>query len=314
MATWSSMRFSAFGTDCLVRVPGHADETREVLTAVRDRALTIHSEMSVFDPSSAVSRLNASSGTGWTAVPEDVARILARASEMGAVTDGAFDVTVGPLASLWKPCIREGRVPSSEEIARAREFVGWEHVRVDEAGLRVSLDAGTSVDLGGIAKGFAANEFERILRDNGVSDALLDLGGSVTVLGAPDESEAWTVGIQDPLAPTGVAAAQVRVSDTSVVTSGTNERFFVRGGVRYHHVVDPRTGSPTQTGLLGVTFIGPDALVADALATAALVAGATEAVGWARSLGLELVLVFEDGGVVSTSPSVIASPSRPTAR
>ena len=314
MATWSSMRFSAFGTDCLVRVPGHADETREVLAAVRDRAMTIHGEMSVFDPASAVSRLNASSGTGLTAVPEDVARILARASEMGAVTDGAFDVTVGPLASLWKPCIREGRVPSSEEIARAREFVGWEHVRVDEAGLRVSLDAGTSVDLGGIAKGFAANEFERILRDNGVSDALLDLGGSVTVLGAPDESEAWTVGIQDPLAPTGVAAAQVRVSDTSVVTSGTNERFFVRGGVRYHHVVDPRTGSPTQTGLLGVTFIGPDALVADALATAALVAGATEAVGWARSLGLELVLVFEDGGVVSTSPSVIASPSRPTAR
>ena len=314
MATWSSMRFSAFGTDCLVRVPGHADETREVLTEVRDRALTIHGEMSVFDPSSAVSRLNASSGTGWTAVPEDVARILARANEMGVVTDGAFDVTVGPLASLWKPCIREGRVPSSEEIARAREFVGWEHVRVDEAGLRVSLDAGTSVDLGGIAKGFAANEFERILRDNGISDALLDLGGSVTVLGAPDEAEAWTVGIQDPLAPTGVAAAQVRVSDTSVVTSGTNERFFVRGGVRYHHVVDPRTGSPTQTGLLGVTFIGPDALVADALATAALVAGATEAVGWARSLGLELVLVFEDGGVVSTSPSVIASPSRPTAR
>ena len=233
---------------------------------------------------------------------------------MGAVTDGAFDVTVGPLASLWKPCIREGRVPSSEEIARAREFVGWEHVRVDEAGLRVSLDAGTSVDLGGIAKGFAANEFERILRDHGVSDALLDLGGSVTVLGAPDEAEAWTVGIQDPLAPTGVAAAQVRVSDTSVVTSGTNERFFVRDGIRYHHVVDPRTGGPTQTGLLGVTFIGPDALVADALATAALVAGATEAVGWARSLGLELVLVFEDGGVVSTSPSVIASPSRPTAR
>ena len=314
MATWSSMRFSAFGTDCLVRVPGHADETREVLAAVRDRAMTIHGEMSVFDPVSAVSRLNASSGTGLTAVPEDVARILARASEMGAVTDGAFDVTVGPLASLWKPCIREGRVPSSEEITRARESVGWEHVRVDEAGLRVSLDAGTSVDLGGIAKGFAANEFERILRDNGISDALLDLGGSVTVLGAPDESEAWTVGIQDPLAPTGVAAAQVRVSDTSVVTSGTNERFFVRGGVRYHHVVDPRTGSPTQTGLLGVTFIGPDALVADALATAALVAGATEAVGWARSLGLELVLVFEDGGVVSTSPSVIASPSRPTAR
>ena len=243
-----------------------------------------------------------------------MARILARASEMGAVTDGAFDVTVGPLASLWKPCIREGRVPSSEEITRARESVGWEHVRVDEAGRRVALDAGTSVDLGGIAKGFAANEFERILRDNGISDALLDLGGSVTVLGAPDEAEAWTVGIQDPLAPTGVAAAQVRVSDTSVVTSGTNERFFVRGGVRYHHVVDPRTGSPTQTGLLGVTFIGPDALVADALATAALVAGATEAVGWARSLGLELVLVFEDGGVVSTSPSVIASPSRPTAR
>ncbi len=314
MATWSSMRFSAFGTDCLVRVPGYADETREVLTAVRDRALTIHGEMSVFDSSSAVSRLNASSGTGWTAVPEDVARILARANEMGAVTDGAFDVTVGPLASLWKPCIREGRVPSSEEIACAREFVGWGHVRVDEAGLRVSLDAGTSVDLGGIAKGFAANEFERILRDHGISDALLDLGGSVTVLGVPDEAEAWTVGIQDPLAPTGVAAAQVRVSDTSVVTSGTNERFFVRDGTRYHHVVDPRTGSPTQTGLLGVTFIGPDALVADALATAALVAGATEAVGWARSLGLELVLVFEDGGVVSTSPSVIASPSRPTAR
>ena len=314
MATWSSMRFSAFGTDCLVRVPGHADETREVLAAVRDRAMTIHGEMSVFDPVSAVSRLNASSGTGLTAVPEDVARILARASEMGAVTDGAFDVTVGPLASLWKPCIREGRVPSSEEITRARESVGWEHVRVDEAGRRVALDAGTSVDLGGIAKGYAANEFERILRDHGISDALLDLGGSVTVLGAPDEAGAWTVGIQDPLAPTGVAAAQVRVSDTSVVTSGTNERFFVRGGVRYHHVVDPRTGSPTQTGLLGVTFIGPDALVADALATAALVAGATEAVGWARSLDLELVLVFEDGGVVSTSPSVIASPSRPTAR
>jgi len=302
MATWASTRFAALGTNCLIRVRGTADEMRDTLEAARSRVTSIHDEMSIFDPSSAVSRLNDAAGTGWTSVPDDVVHVLARGRELGETTGGAFDVTVAPLAALWKPCIRRGCVPTPREVDRARRGVGWGHVRLDEAAHEVAIDAGTSIDLGGIAKGFAADEVVRILRERGVSDALVDLGGSITVLGSPEETGPWRVGIQNPLAPTGASATQVLVRDVSVVTSGTNERFFMRDGRRYHHVVDPSTGWPSRTGLLGVTVIARDALAADALATAILVASAQRGVGWVRALGLEAVLIFEDGGIVSTAP------------
>lgn len=302
MATWADTRFAALGTDCLIRVRGSADKMRDALEAARSRVMSIHDEMSVFDPRSVMSRLNGAAGTGWVPVSEDVARVLARGREAGETTGGAFDVTVATLAALWKSCIRRGRVPTSREVDLARQGVGWSHVRVNAAAHEAAIDAGTSVDLGGIAKGYAANEVVRTLRDRGVSDALVDLGGSITVMGSPGETGPWRVGIQNPLAPTGASAAQVLVRDASVVTSGTNERFFVHDGRRYHHVVDPRTGWPSQTGLLSATVIARDALEADVLATAILVAGARSGVGWVRALGLEAVLVFEDGGIVSTAP------------
>lgn len=302
MAMWASTRFAALGADCSIRVRGSANEMRSTLEAARSRVMSIHGEMSVFDPCSAVSRLNGAAGTGWVSIPEDVVLVLARGRELGEATDGAFDVTVAPLAALWKQCIRRGCVPAPQEVDCARRGVGWSHVRLDAAAREAAIDAGTSIDLGGIAKGFAANEVVSVLRDRGVSDALVDLGGSITVLGSPEETGPWRVGIQNPLAPTGASATQVLVRDVSVVTSGTNERFFVHDGQRYHHVVDPHTGWPSQTGLLSATVIARDALVADALATAILVAGARSGTNWVRALGLEAILIFEDGGIVSTAP------------
>jgi len=258
--------------------------------------------MNIFDPCSAVSELNEAAGTGWVSVSQDVALVLARGRELGEATEGAFDVTVASLAALWKPCIHRGCVPTPREVELARRSVGWSHVRLDATTHEVAIDVGTSIDLGGIAKGFVANEVVDILRDRGVSDALIDLGGSVTVLGSPGGREPWSVGVQNPLASTGAPTTHLLVRNASIVTSGTNERFFVHGGRRYHHVIDPRTGWPSQTGLLSATVIARDALVADVLATAILVAGAQSGVSWVRSLGLEAILIFEDGGVVSTAP------------
>ena len=132
------------------------------------------------------------------------------------------------------------------------------------------------MDLGGIAKGYAGDEARRILSENGVQDALINLGGNIVAMGCNPRGNPWRIGVQNPLRPRGESLLTLSVQDACVVTSGVNERFFMKNGVRYHHILDPRTGMPVQNSLLSATVISASGTDADALSTALFVTGGFE--------------------------------------
>jgi thiamine biosynthesis lipoprotein len=192
--------------------------------------------------------------------------LLRRSRRWSDMTGGAFDVTVGPLVSLWKEAERKGSLPAEGELMVARERVGMENLKIE--GDSVCLDRpGMSVDLGAIAKGAIIDEAVSVLRRRGVARGLVDAGGDVASFG---EGE-FRIGIQDPRDREKLMGA-VSIGEGGVVTSGDYERYATIGGKRYSHIVDPRTGEPAE-GPVSVTVIGPNATDADALATAISVMG-----------------------------------------
>ena len=284
--------FSALGTVNSIFIPGCAE------TAAADRAAArirqIQSLMSLFEPQSEVFKINSRSGEGFIRVGNDTIGLIKKAKRFSQITNGAFDITVGPLSSLWRAAIKRERLPCRDEIDAAAGLCGHNNIHID--GHFIALGKkGSSVDLGGIAKGYAADEVIRILKTGGIREALVNLGGNVAALGGP-----WTIGIQDPFRKTGHYLGTVELFDETAVTSGSNERYFEKGGRRYHHIIDTRTGYPANTGLASVTAIGDCSADMDALSTAAFVLGAEEGSGLLKKYGAEGVFVLDDRSVYVT--------------
>ena len=181
------------------------------------------------------------------AVSADTYSVIREAVAISRLGDGRFDLTVGPLVRLWGIGTDDARVPSPAEITAALGLVGWRDVELSEPDATVFLRRpGMAIDLGAIAKGYAADEAAAVLAAKGVKAALVDLGGNVLTLGAKPDGSPWRIGLQDPdpSVPRGSHIGIIEFEGSrSVVTSGTYERYFVRDGVRYHHLLDTATGS-----------------------------------------------------------------------
>jgi thiamine biosynthesis lipoprotein len=212
-------------------------------------------------------------------------------------TDGAFDITVAPLVELWGFFTDEPRLPSPEEVRENLALVGYERVALEDGKL-VKLVHGTRIDLGGIAKGYAVGEGIAALETRGITSALIDAGGDIYALGRRGD-DLWKVGIRSPRGEE--LLGYIEVEDLAVMGSGDYERFFMKDGVRYHHILDPSTGYPAMQ-VTGVTVVYPDPMMADAWATALFVAGPEKGIALAESEpDLETIMVKTDGGLaVST--------------
>ncbi len=218
---------------------------------------------------------------GAVNVSEETAEVIAEALYIAEETGGAFDPTIGALTKLWD-ITGDPRVPDAEEIESVLRLVDYRNVALD--GTNAALGkAGMRLDLGGIAKGYAADKAVKIYEKHGVERALLNLGGNIYVYGEKPGGEKFRIGIRDPLGAEGEIAAVISVSDTSVVTSGVYERFFESGGKIYHHIFDPKTGYPAENGLVSVTVVCKNSMRADALSTALFVLGLEEGLEYARS-------------------------------
>lgn len=240
-----------------------------------------------FDPASPVARVNAAAGRGEVAVPPEVAEAVELALFVARRTGGAFDPTVGPLVDAWGfgagfEQARPTRPPEAATIEAARRLVGYRDVRVERHGatVRVGLAReGMALDLGGIAQGYAADRAIRVLRQHGVRQALVDVGGEVAALGsrpaaARDEegpARGWRVGVRHPRDGRRLLTT-LQLADRAAATSGDYERYFEYAGRRFSHLISPFTGYPAR-GLVAATVIHPSAAVADALATAVMVLG-----------------------------------------
>ena len=247
-------------------------------------------------------RVNARAGAGAVSVSADTFSVLKEALAFSELSGGAFDVTVHPLVRLWGIGTEGAAIPDAEQLSAALELVDYRAVQLNPDDTSILLpQPGMGVDVGGIAKGYAADEAARILKEAGIKSALLDFGGNIVTVGHKPDGSLWRIGIQVPDASRGDFLGIATVADQSIVTSGTYERFFEQGGVRYHHILDTRTGYPVQNGLTSVTIITTASIEADALSTAVFALGLEEGYPLAEALSdVEAIFVTDDGGVYIT--------------
>ena len=245
------------------------------------------------DPDSDVGRINRSGGQPCT-VSEDTAQLIALALEYAELSGGAFDITCGRVTALWDFSAETPSLPGQQALSEALATVDWQAVTLE--GNTVTVPDGVQLDLGGIAKGYIADRLVELLQQRGVKQAVINLGGNVSVVG--DKSgQPYSVGIQSPFS--GGTLGVLSVSDCSVVTAGSYQRCFELDGAHYHHILDLSDGMPARTGLSAVTIITESSVRADALATICFLLGAEQGLALVESMDdTEAVFVTEDGGII----------------
>jgi thiamine biosynthesis lipoprotein len=259
---------------------------REAARAAFSRIAELDDKMSDYRPRSEVRMLSERPGD-WQSVSPELLAVLARAQEVTQRSGGAFDVTVGPLVQLWRVSRRTGRLPEPSALSQARSRSGWPLLEVDTSRAMVRLWVrDMHLDLGGIAKGYILQQALAVLRSRGVPAALVEAGGDVVVGDAPPGQAGWSVFVAG--GDTATLRCARALTNAAVATSGGSEQFVEIGGVRYSHLVDPRTGLGI-TGRHLVTVIAEDGALADAAATALSVLGPARSVYFRRQFPRALV-------------------------
>ena len=297
-----------FAMDTVMELTAYGSQVDTALTEAEDAIRELESQLSRTQADSLVSRLNREGALEDTAA-DDLA-LIAKALEYRDTTGGAFDITIAPVMDAWGFTGDTYRVPGQVELDTLLERVNSDEIQLQ--GSAVTLGEGQSIDLGGIAKGYTSDRVENIFRAGGVESGNISLGGNVFVLGSKPDGSAWRVGIKDPRDESSLAII-LPLQDAYAITSGGYERYFEENGKTYHHIIDPATGYPADSGLLSVTVVakanGPDftgpgnGTMCDAFSTALFVMGEEKALDFWRTGGydFDLVLVTVDGRVVVTA-------------
>ena len=289
------------GTDIVLNIEGkNAQKTcDEIFARVREieKKMTVHTSTD-----SEIIKINSNAGLNKIKVSADTYYVLKKAIDYGKITGGAFDPTIGPLVKLWDIGSGHEKVPLVADIDKNIRLVDYRQIMLTKEDSSAYLTGqGQSIDLGGIAKGYAGDEAKKILMNNGLKSGILNLGGNVIALGEKKDGSMWRVGIQKPLAPRGTFMGIVLVEDKAVVTSGGYERFFIENGRRYHHIINPRTGFPCDSGLINVTIISNKGIDADALSTGVYILGLEKGLKLIEGLdGIDAILVADDRHVYTT--------------
>jgi len=270
---------------------------------VRQTLDRIEARMSTYRADSELSRLNIHCGGEWFDVSLETARVIQSATEIGRLTGGAFDVTVGPLVNLWN--FGPGgnlpdRIPDDEQIARAKSRVGFDavEVRLSPPAVRKRRED-LYIDLSGIAKGYAVDQIAERLDQSGVEDYLVEIGGELRATGHNHRGRPWQVAVESPVAEERSIQRVVAIEGLAMATSGDYRNYFEKDGVRYSHIIDPRSGRPVAHRLASVTVLSVSCTRADALATALLVLGPEAGYDLALKEGIAaLFIVRSDAGFV----------------
>ena len=255
----------------------------------------IQEKMAWQNPNSDISRINNSAGGRPLNIGQEMFGFLERSLDLCYKTGGAFNIAVGPLSRLWDFDGETGFVPIAEEIGRRLAWTDYKKIVLDDKNRSVALlYSGMSLDLGGIAKGYAVDRAVEVLKSSGISAGVVNAGGDMRLFGPKPADKLWHIGIQHPR-KTDEVLATFRITDRAVVTSGDYERFFIKDEIRYHHILDPATGYPAL-GCRSVTVVADTAFLADAMATAVYVLGSVEGAELLKSRkDLEGMIVDTDG-------------------
>lgn len=311
-----------FMLDTLITIKATGNNASEAIDAAMERIREIENTMSAHLEGSEIWNINQKGYKQDVPVSRDTLAVIQRAIHYSRLTDGYFDISVKPLVDLWQIGTEHPRVPEEQEIEAALDKIDYRQIIVDENSQTVRMaQQGMGIDLGGIAKGYAADEAVRVLKEYGIESAYADLGGNLIVLGQKknkigwmqhllskikgrkiDLYDDWRIGIQNPFEGRGLHMAAVEIANQCVVTSGPYERNFEVDGKLYHHILDPYTGYPAERGLISATIISEKSIDADALSTSLYLLGEERGLALIETLpGIEAITINHDMEVRVTS-------------
>lgn len=243
-------------------------------------------------------KLNHAQGA-WVEVSEETIDILKEAIKYSELTEGAFDVSVAPLTELWQ--VNNSTLPTEEERKIAMSHVNYQFIEIDGNKVRLT-DKKAQIDLGGIAKGYIADKLAELMKERGVTSAMINLGGNIKVVGGKKNGGGWKIAIQKPFANSDEVIGSINIEDKTVVTSGIYQRYFEYDGKIYHHIIDKTTGAPSESDLASVTVIGESSTAADALSTACILLGSEKGMALIEDIeDVEAVFVTRDGTIAVSS-------------
>lgn len=274
--------------------------------ALIDESFALISELenvlSVHVEGSDLYKIMTNAGVAPVEVSDETMEIFKKSLAYSEKTDGKFDISAGPLISLWNINPPEGHVPTQEELTEALGKIDYSKIQIDEDNQTVYLeDEGMVANLGAIAKGFIADKVKEYLVGEGIEHAIINLGGNVLLIGNKADGTDFRIGVQDPDALRNTYLGVIETADSSLVSSGDYERYFEQDGVRYHHILDPDTGYPSETELRQVSIISPESVDGDALSTSVFLLGLEKGLELINSLEeVNAVFVTKGGQVVVT--------------
>ncbi|WP_062104902.1 FAD:protein FMN transferase [Bacillus niameyensis] len=287
----------------VVTVKIYDKDKESVLTPVFERIQILANQITVNEKDSVIADVNANAGVRPVAVSEDIFELIKAGQSYSGLTKGAFDISVGPLTSLWHIGFPDARKPEQAEIDAALEKIDYKQVELNDKNHTIFLkQKGMQLDLGAIAKGFITDEVVKVLKAHNVQSAIVDLGGNIFVLGKNPTNENWTVGIQNPFLPRGEIIGKLPESNHSIVTSGIYERYLEVGQIKYHHLLNPKDGYPFNNDIAGVSVISKKSIDGDALSTSIFSKGIKEGLDFVEELdNVEAIFISTDKKVFITS-------------
>lgn len=286
------------GTTYHVTLAGGATIDADDLQAAIDRRLAeINQSMSTYIDDSELNQVNRAPVDQWVAISDELHDVLLLAMQVGWLSSGAFDVTVGPLVDLWGfgPGGYREDVPAAAELAAARKMVGFQNLELDVGEPRLRKTQPLRLDLSAIAKGYGVDEIAELLQQRGLNDFLVEIGGELRLSGQSPRGTPWRVAVEKPDGLPGQVQQAMLVTDAAVATSGDYRNYFEAQGRRFSHTIDPVAGTPVEHNLASVTVIADTAAYADALATALEVMGHEGALALAEQQGLAVYLIVRAG-------------------
>lgn len=290
---------TGFHFDTVITITLYDSKDEELLNTCFDYCKEFENLVSRTIETSEISKINQANGQP-VEVSDTTIELLKEGISFAELTDGAFDITIAPLMELWDIKNNSGNVPSESDITEALSHVNYKNIVID--GNTVTLtDPHAAIDLGGIAKGYIADQLKKYLLSEGVTSAIINLGGNVLTVGEKPDGNSFNIGIQKPFDKQNATITSVSVKDSSVVTSGSYERYFQVDDTIYHHILNTETGYPCNNRLLSVTILSEESIDGDALSTACFALGLEKGQKLIESLGdINAIFVNEEFEIIDT--------------
>lgn len=288
---------NVFAMNTYITLTAYGEKAGTALDEAEDRIKNLESLLSVTDENSEIYAVNHSSGTP-VRLSSDTERILSFALDMAQKTNGALEPTIYPVLTAWGFTTESYQIPTREKINQLLQSVDFHRVQIKNHSL--ALPDGMQLDLGAVAKGYTGDEIANLLKNSGVTSAIINLGGNVQTIGTRPDGSMWRVGLKAPDADGHIGILEV--SDCAVITSGGYQKYFIgEDGKQYHHIIDPATGRPAESGLVFVTIIGKEGKLCDALSTALFVMGTEDAILYWKQYGdFEMILLTDKDEIYIT--------------